>query len=101
MARSVFTPDAGIDVNDLCMKTSHMAVSIVPKQFAEPGEFGWSGAVKRSLRAGHEVLIQEYCDSLQDECCSIEVKLNGEGLGVKFWPGEQVARFIFWPPRDQ
>ena len=90
-----------VDANSICMKTSHMAVSIVPKQFAEPGEFGWPGAVKRNLRAGHEVLIQEYCDGLLEECCSIEAKLNAEGLAVKFWPAEQVARFIFWPPCNQ
>jgi hypothetical protein len=83
------------------MKTSHMAISIVPKQFAEPGEFGWPGAVKRTLREGNEVLIEEYWDGLQDECYSIEAKLNAEGLAVKFWPAEQVAKFIFWPPRDQ
>jgi hypothetical protein len=83
------------------MKTSQMLVSIDPTKFTEAGEFGWVGAVKRNLRQGEEVLIVDYSDGLQDECYAIEAKLNGEGLQVKFWPAEQVAKFIFWPPRDQ
>jgi len=76
-------------------------ISIDPEKFTEAGEFGWSGAVKRNLRQGSEVLMVKYGHDIQDSCFAIEAELNAEGLNVKFWPAEQVAQFIFWPPRDQ